>query len=508
MHRMGELGSYFILFFLVIILFAISWAPVTGYLTVLSSEKIDVMVDEEVMDGFLENDVVRMIIKFKGDTGDFRLRVLGFENKREFKNFFSVRMRKSDLLKLIDSFGNEIESIQLDHQFSTDDEGWYYSRFWEPYTASGEEMEVDYKHKIGVNSARISDLTGKGQTVCVIDTGIDYNHEDLSGKYLGGYDFVNDDSDPMDDHGHGTYVSGIISSVAPGAKIIAAKALGSDGKGYESEIIAAIDYCMENRDEYGISVIVLALSGGSFEGYCDSVLVTKEANLASERGIFVVAASGNGGSDELTAPACGTKVTSVGGTNMGDRIACGTNINPLLDLLAPGTGIASTQLGGGFKTGSGTSVSTAIVAGAAALVLENEPLEPMELEYRFRSTGFLIEHQGTDYPRIDVYNAINNVVTNTPGEQTGEQSERSWEGEYVPQANPCNCDINLDCSGGQFCCKNAECCPCDFSGDEMYICKDCLGNGQSGCDFGTESPLDDACCGSGCPGTECECIHE
>ncbi|MCK4335413.1 MAG: S8 family serine peptidase, partial [Candidatus Aenigmarchaeota archaeon] len=117
--------------------------------------------------------------------------------------------------------------------------------------------------KIRADLAWDCDLTGKGQTVCVIDTGIDYNHKFISEEYIGGYDFVNDDSDPMDDHGHGTYVSGIISNIAPGAKIIAAKALDEDGKGYESDIIAAIDYCIENRDAYGISVISLAISGGS-----------------------------------------------------------------------------------------------------------------------------------------------------------------------------------------------------------------------------------------------------
>ena len=513
MFRTSELGSYFVLVFLVIVLFAVSFVPLTGYIAVISGEGVatDTLgsngaisyssyyagtdlrsvvdskgatyVDDEVIDEFSGNDVVRVIIKFRGDIEDLS-GIEGFEKKREFRNFFSVELRKTGFLKLIYSFGDEIESIQVDHElFSVVDEA---------------------VPKIRADLAWDYGLTGKGQTVCVIDTGIDYNHESLSDKYIGGYDFVNDDPDPMDDNGHGTYVSGIISSVAPGAKIIAVKALGEDGIGYESDIIAAIDYCIENRDAYGISVISLAFSGGSFDKYCDSGLVTKDANLASEKGIFVVAASGNGGSEELTAPACGTKVTSVGATEMDDSIGCPTNINPLLDLLAPGMGITSTRLGGGSKTGGGTSASTAVVAGAALLVLENEHLEPMELEYRFRSTGFLIEHDGTDYPRIDVYSAVNNVVTNTPGGQFGEQSGENWEGEYIVAAD-CTCYVAAPaCSGNEWCCGMGNC-GCTFSGGPDGSCETCKDEGESCDDWG--SPLDEACCGNFCTGVgdSCEC---
>lgn len=485
MSRMGELGSYFILIFLVIVLFAVSSAPITdyftamsseggdessrntGYLAAVSGEGVDVReavssrgityVEEEVFDEFSENEKVRVIINFKGDVGDLNLDVEGFEKKRELENFFSVELEKTGLVKLVDSLGDEIESIQVDHEFI--------SMVYEAVP----KIRADSAWDLGLG------LTGKGQTVCVIDTGVDYTFGILSDKYIGGYDFINDDNVPMDDHGHGTYVARIIADVAPDAKIIAVKALGEDGKGYESDIIAAIDYCIENKDLYNISVMSLAISGGSFEGYCDSVLVTKEANFASEQGIFVVAASGNSGSNNLTAPACGTKVTSVGATRMDDSVACFTNINPLLDLLAPGMG----------ETAGGTSISTAVAAGAALLVLENEPLKPMELEYRFRSTGFLIERNGTNYSRIDVHNALNNVVTNVPGGQVGEQSEGNWE-EYKPAA-ACTCSPG-SCDEGQWCSPWTGCAPDEFDGD----CVNCIDPGQE-CDehygyYGYEDP--------------------
>ncbi|MCK4335444.1 MAG: S8 family serine peptidase, partial [Candidatus Aenigmarchaeota archaeon] len=162
-------------------------------------------IEDDVIDKFSERDEVRVIINFKRDIGDLNLNEDEFEKKRKFKNFFSGELKKTGLVKLIDSLGDEIESIQVDQQLIT--------------------MVDDDVPKIRTSLAWDYGLSGKDQTVCVIDTGIDYTHEGLSDKYIGGYDFVNDDADPMDDHGHGTYVSGIISNIAPGAKIIAAKAL-------------------------------------------------------------------------------------------------------------------------------------------------------------------------------------------------------------------------------------------------------------------------------------------
>jgi subtilisin family serine protease len=490
MPKMSELGSYVVLFFLVIVLFAVSFAPITGYIAAVSGGGVDVRnavdsngttryssyypgtdlrkvvdsigakyVEDEVIDRFSRNDEVRVIIKFRGDTRDLNLNGRGFEKKREFENSLSGNLEKTGLVRLIDSLGDEIESIQVDHELIS----------MSDVDGAVPKIRADWAWDLG--------LTGKGQTVCVIDTGIDYNNESFSDRYIGGYDFVNNDNDPMDDYGHGTYISDIISNIAPGAKIIAAKALGSNGRGYESDIIAAIDYCIENRYAYGVSVISLAISGGGFEGYCDSVLVTKEANLASEQGIFVVAAAGNKRSDNLTAPACGTKVTSVGAATTEDSISFLTNINPLLDLLAPSMSIISPRTGCRPETGGGTSAATAIVAGAALLVLESESLKPMELEYRFRSTGFVIEHKGTDYPRVDVHNAINNMVTNTPSEQAGEQSEGKWV-EYGPALPDCECFIDNECPDypDAFCddATQGECSSGDWGN---RLCSGCVGEG-------------------------------
>ena len=128
-----------------------------------------------------------------------------------------------------------------------------------------------------INADTIQDLgfSGTGVTVAIIDTGVDYTHPSLGGcfgtgcKVLGGYDFVYNDSNPMDDNGHGTHVAGIVASthltytgVAPGVNIVALKVLDNFGSGNFSDGTAAIDWSIENKDVYNISVLNLSLGNG------------------------------------------------------------------------------------------------------------------------------------------------------------------------------------------------------------------------------------------------------
>ena len=119
-------------------------------------------------------------------------------------------------------------------------------------------------------------ITGKGVLVGDIDTGIDYNNPALGGGFgpafrvIGGYDFANNDSDPMDDHGHGTHVAGIMGAngdslkgVAPDVKFLAVKVLDANGIGYISDVIAGIDYCLDPDNNPatndGVSIINMKL---------------------------------------------------------------------------------------------------------------------------------------------------------------------------------------------------------------------------------------------------------
>ena len=470
---------------------------------VIASKNIK-YVRDEVEKEISRRKQAKVIIKLKDVSGKEEI-LRGLNPVREVKNFVSIPVNEGEIINLINRFTeDEIEYIQLDHQIRL--------------------FLDDVVNQTGVSQVWDMNVTGKGQTVCVVDSGIDYGHPDLSGNYIGGYDFVNNDDEPMDDYGHGTYVSGIVTGIAPDSKILSAKVFDKDGTGYESTILAGIDYCVQNRDTYNISVMLMSFGGGIYNTscYCDSNIIANESNFAVSRGILAVAACGNDAEAYLKAPACGSNVTSVGAVDKADSIAGFTNIEPLLDVLAPGVDVESARSGGGSETRSGTSISAAVVAGGASLLLEEEDLAPLDLQYRMRSTGFVIEHGGSDYARFDAYSALADRVTNTPGSQQGVQCEGQWD-EYGTLTDDCNsisCNINGDCqpccqsqpgktcvdyicfgapggvciaNGGSCACDALDCsADCDDDGDCTDACSGTCGTGTDSCRWSDES------CTSGC----------
>ena len=211
-------------------------------------------------------------------------------------------------------------------------------------------------------------ITGKGESVCVIDSGIDYTQPSLGGctsdtflagtcsKVIAGHDFKNNDNNPIDDQGHGTHVSGIIASanetfrgVAPDATLVAIKVCDdtSGGNCADSDVVAGIDWCVNNASKYNISVISMSLGGGSFTTYCDdesSESAFKTAiDSAVARNISVVVATGNSESTTaIASPACIRNATAVGSLTKSDSISSFSNRNNITDLLAPGSSIKST----------------------------------------------------------------------------------------------------------------------------------------------------------------------
>ena len=184
--------------------------------------------------------------------------------------------------------------------------------------------------------------TGAGETVAVIDTGIDYNDPDLGGgfgpghKVVAGYDLVNDDPDPMDDNEHGTHVAGIIAGkattpdgrtgVAPDATLTAYKVLGASGGGLESTIIAGLEMAVDPYNPNHAQVVNLSLSG---DGGPDDPL-DSACEAAEHAGVVVVAAAGNAGPGESTvgSPAEAPDVLAVGASVSGVSV-------PTVSLAAP-----------------------------------------------------------------------------------------------------------------------------------------------------------------------------
>jgi PGF-pre-PGF domain-containing protein len=305
-----------------------------------------------------------------------------------------------------------------------------------------------------------TNITGRGQTVCVIDTGVDYTHPDLGGgmgigfKVLGGYDFVNNDNDPIDDNGHGTHVAGTIAAngnlkgVAPDANIIAIKVLNASGFGSTIDVLAGIDWCVSNASIYNITVISMSLGGDLYTSYCDDELLEipfRDAiNAAVARNITVVVATGNDANyTAISSPACIKNATRVGATydsNIGslitwgdppictdtttstDKITCFTNRGANFPdiLLAPGALTNSTYLSNGYEELGGTSMATPHVSGLIALLNQEYRAiygtnpTPDYLFHVLNSTGVPIYDNATGmtYYRVDAltaYNAIDQV---------------------------------------------------------------------------------------------------
>lgn len=292
-----------------------------------------------------------------------------------------------------------------------------------------------------------TNITGAGETVCIIDTGVDYTHPALGGtlgvKVLGGYDFVNDDAYPMDDHGHGTHIAGIVAStdatykgVAPDAKIIAMKVCDPSGSCQDSDVLAGIDWCISNANIYNISVISISLGGEQSSDYCDADLGAAYApsiNAAVGQNISVVLATGNtgGGFNNPTAgiavPACVKNATKVTASTNNDAIAgfAFRHQNFPEILAAPGVSITSLKKDGGSITYTGTSMSTPHVSGAVALLQHYRKLAygkeatPEEIATKLRLSGIPIADgsTGTTFSRIALLAAMQpfiNFTADTP----------------------------------------------------------------------------------------------
>ncbi len=234
--------------------------------------------------------------------------------------------------------------------------------------------------RIGAGIVHDGGNRGSGVKVAIIDSGVDYTHPDLDANFdpdpqKRGYDFVNNDSDPMDDNGHGTHVAGSegaednnegVVGVAPEARLYALKVLNAGGGGFYSDVIAALQWAVDN----GIQV-----TNNSYGSSGDPGPIVKAAfDNSYAAGVLNVAAAGNGGNcagtgDSVIYPARWDSVIAVAATNISDGVPCFSSTGPDVELAAPGVAVNSTLLGGGYGTKSGTSMASPHMAGTAALVL-------------------------------------------------------------------------------------------------------------------------------------------
>lgn len=272
--------------------------------------------------------------------------------------------------------------------------------------------------KIGANSVwKYTD--GRNVKVGIIDTGVEQGHPDLKDNIALAQGVISPNL-VKDDNGHGTHIAGTIAAlnnnigvvgVAPKANIFSVKAFDSYGSGKVSDIIKALEWCVDNK------VDVINMSFGINE---QSTAFERAIRQTYEHNIVLVAASGNsGGNNSVLYPAKYPQVIAVAASNLGDQSASFSSGGPEVDVIAPGENILSTYLNSKYKSLSGTSMAAPHVTGLVALILSTSNLKPEDVKTLIKDTaddlGLPAEKQGAG--RINASSAIIKIIKTIRGLQ-------------------------------------------------------------------------------------------
>ena len=369
-----------------------------------------------------------------------------------------------------------------------------------PATARDNAWHVDKVNAPDVwNYNGSSGYTGNGVVVAILDTGVNYNHIDIAGSMWDGgtefphhgYDVVNHDNDPMDDHMHGTHCAGIVAGqgnagtqtgIAPGAKVMAVKIMDDSGYGNDQNIIDGIEFALG----HGADILSCSFGDPETGGYA---LYRQLYETVLDAGVVAAVAAGNVGDQQYTYPkpfnveAPGncpppwfhpdqalhgghTAVVCVGATDSNDKHSSFSSVGPVTwaeganigeysdypyevgnpdamglirpDISAPGANILSLGFPGNdsYDTHDGTSMATPCTAGVMALLLEADPtLTPAQIDSIIELTAVKIggfkKNNLSGSGRIDALAALNALFFHAPGNLTanfdGEFVDLSWE---------------------------------------------------------------------------------
>lgn len=462
-------------------------------------------------------------------TNDFKI-----TDKHKMLNSFSGQVSKSGLEKL--KKNSQVKKI-------------YSNKILHPaLTESIPLIGADIAHKIKLSNGNT--VKGKGQTVCVIDTGINYSHPDLGNctkgaflagncqKVVGGIDltplfWTNDD--PMDNYGHGTGMAGIIAAngesigVAPDARLLAVKYC--EGKNCRSfDLEAGLDWCIDNSQKYGVSAI--NISQGDSGSYTDDNC-PDDFNEAIDRAyslnIPVVIASGNNGyKNGISFPACSNNAIAVGSvydSNLGivsrcsgidcsffcsdiakaNAVPCFSNTSSNLELLGPGDWINSPGLFQGYSEGYGTSNSAPHVAGTIALMKQLDAnISSRDILSKLKENGAEVvdPDNSLSFPSINTLATICSITEDFDGDgyganfcQDGNDCDDNNAAVRPGVAEVCD-EIDNDCDGtiDEGCeCINGRSRKCGTDTGECAVGTQMCSNGGWGVCSGEIRPAPEGC---------------
>ncbi|GAB3536715.1 S8 family serine peptidase [Phytohabitans suffuscus] len=332
--------------------------------------------------------------------------------------------------------------------------------------------------QIGAPAAWQAGYDGSGIDVAVLDTGVDAAHPDLAGKVVEQQNF-SDATDTTDHFGHGTHVAATIAGtgaasggtrkgVAPGADLLAGKVLNDEGVGYDSWIIAGMEWAVAQ----GAEVVNMSLGGAATDG--TDPLSEAVNRLTADHGTLFVVATGNTGRDaDVGTPAAATAALSVGAVDRNENLADFSSRGPRLgddavkpEITAPGVDIVAARAAGTgmgtpvdehYTTASGTSMATPHVAGAAALLAQARPgwtaaqLKDALVSTAKGNSAIAVDAQGGG--RVDVARAVGQGVYGTATANLGLYTDpasgtREQELSYTNTTSaPVTLDLALDVPG-------------------------------------------------------------
>jgi hypothetical protein len=367
--------------------------------------------------------VDEIVVKFKKPLSEKHLLQLRKELElsvvRQTRNVYVFRSKKHELLDMKSYFINNWDPLFVEPHYL------YLTNEFDTGIANNGTVNTTIVpndtlySKYQWNLPEISTETGwnvtKGSTdviVAILDTGVQSDHPDLKGRLVKGTNIVDPSSPPEDDVGHGTHVAGIIAAEVNNnegvagmtwyTKIMPVKVLDSSGAGSTYSVAEGIIWATD----HGAHVINMSLGN-----YAEAEFLHDALKYAYDRGVVLVAASGNDNTDRPGYPAAYAEVLAVAATDSNELRAEYSNYGDYIDVAAPGTSIPSTYPGSRYASLSGTSMASPHVAALASLVhAANPQLGNKEVMDILRRTARDLGAEGKDndfgYGQIDVKSAL------------------------------------------------------------------------------------------------------